>query len=184
MTQTPSLTPGRWWHLASTETQRMRHTAYMRIWRAENRDKVNAQKRASYAADPEPTRAAVRAYRSENVGRVRASLEKSVHRRRAYASDYRRRNKDVVSAQIHRRRARLINAAGAEYTTVQHIRDRFAMWGNKCRYCGADATSIDHRIPLSRGGSHWPSNLVPACGDCNCRKRTKTESEFMQVLLG
>jgi 5-methylcytosine-specific restriction endonuclease McrA len=32
---------------------------------------------------------------------------------------------------------------------------------------------VDHVIPLSRGGSNWPTNLVCACGQCNSRKCDK-----------
>jgi 5-methylcytosine-specific restriction endonuclease McrA len=41
----------------------------------------------------------------------------------------------------------------------------------KCRYCGAmpgsDQLEVDHLIPVSRGGSDSPLNLVAACKKCN-----------------
>jgi 5-methylcytosine-specific restriction endonuclease McrA len=42
--------------------------------------------------------------------------------------------------------------------------------------------SIEHRIPLSRGGSNWPANLAPACKTCNSSKGTKTEKEYRELL--
>jgi len=36
----------------------------------------------------------------------------------------------------------------------------------------------DHRIPLSRGGSNFIDNIVPACRPCNLRKHTLTEAQF------
>lgn len=39
-----------------------------------------------------------------------------------------------------------------------------------CRYCGSDATEIDHVVPVALGGSGAVRNLVAACGDCNSRK--------------
>ena len=43
-----------------------------------------------------------------------------------------------------------------------------------CHYCGRAATSVDHIIPLSRGGARLdPSNLVAACVSCNSRKRDR-----------
>lgn len=43
--------------------------------------------------------------------------------------------------------------------------------GARCHYCGAPATTVDHRVPVSkRGASHDRANLVPACFDCNASK--------------
>lgn len=46
--------------------------------------------------------------------------------------------------------------------------------GFKCKYCGAtnDASQlhVDHVIPVSRGGSNDPLNLVTACILCNSGK--------------
>ena len=40
-----------------------------------------------------------------------------------------------------------------------------------CHYCGAEANSVDHKIPLMRGGSSELDNLVAACKRCNSSKR-------------
>jgi 5-methylcytosine-specific restriction endonuclease McrA len=42
--------------------------------------------------------------------------------------------------------------------------------GYRCRYCGAPATTVDHVVPRSRGGSDDPTNLVAACARCNRAK--------------
>jgi len=43
-----------------------------------------------------------------------------------------------------------------------------------CNYCGtAPATTADHRIPRSIGGTNDISNLVPACAWCNGKKGAK-----------
>jgi 5-methylcytosine-specific restriction endonuclease McrA len=38
--------------------------------------------------------------------------------------------------------------------------------------------SIDHLLPLSRGGTHDLENLVFACGFCNSSRSAKTVEEF------
>lgn len=44
-----------------------------------------------------------------------------------------------------------------------------------CHYCGAvvqaSELTMDHVVPLSRGGRSVRSNLVPACKACNTRKK-------------
>jgi 5-methylcytosine-specific restriction endonuclease McrA len=55
----------------------------------------------------------------------------------------------------------------------------------RCRYCGTDlgdTYEVDHKLPISRGGSHWPENLCLSCPRCNHRKFTKSETEFLAIL--
>lgn len=39
--------------------------------------------------------------------------------------------------------------------------------------------SIDHKTPLSRGGSNWPGNIQLLCLPCNDSKGTKTMDEWI-----
>jgi 5-methylcytosine-specific restriction endonuclease McrA len=52
----------------------------------------------------------------------------------------------------------------------------------KCFYCATILTkqtrTLDHKLPLSRGGTNEIENLVPACRRCNHRKGKKTAEEF------
>lgn len=51
-------------------------------------------------------------------------------------------------------------------------RDRFT-----CAYCGRSATTVDHVVPLAKGGvSSW-LNLVAACRACNHAKADKSLRE-------
>ena len=57
--------------------------------------------------------------------------------------------------------------------------------GGKCMYCGRkpgdDLMDIDHKIPLSRGGSNNIRNLQILCRSCNGRKGNKTDREFRRM---
>lgn len=53
-------------------------------------------------------------------------------------------------------------------------------WQNRiqkgvCHYChrqvGREALTMDHIVPLSRGGKSSKGNIVAACKDCNNKKR-------------
>jgi 5-methylcytosine-specific restriction endonuclease McrA len=61
-------------------------------------------------------------------------------------------------------------------------RATFRDCGRRCVYCGAglglENVTLDHVIPLSRGGSHQPGNLVSACQTCNQRKGSLLPTEF------
>lgn len=50
--------------------------------------------------------------------------------------------------------------------------------GKKCHYCDKDATTVDHVIPKSRGGSNRMDNLVPACRECNHKKADLPVEDF------
>lgn len=58
-----------------------------------------------------------------------------------------------------------------------------------CHYCGTMTRrksaqsdlrgfTVDHLVPLSRGGDWSLSNLVCACRECNNRKADMTEAEY------
>lgn len=53
--------------------------------------------------------------------------------------------------------------------------------GRTCFYCNVvpNKIEIDHKIPISRGGTNDENNLVVACQKCNRSKRNKTVEEFL-----
>ena len=54
----------------------------------------------------------------------------------------------------------------------------FARDGGRCVYCGAAATSLDHVVPKSRGGTHTWDNVVSACGRCNHAKADRAVADL------
>lgn len=79
-----------------------------------------------------------------------------------------------------RRQERKANAKGT-CTPVQ-LEARIEYYGYHCAYCSGPFEAIDHVIPLSRGGTAWPANLVPACGSCNSSKCNKSIWEWLSIL--
>lgn len=103
----------------------------------------------AYAANPQRVIAAVRAYQKRNPEKVRMQKR---------ASDRRRHKKKMHGAGV----------SIAEYRAV------FAMYGGLCAYCGVkEADTLDHVIPLAKGGEHDVTNVVPACRSCNFAKHTE-----------
>lgn len=106
---------------------------------------------------------------------------------KAYYAEWRRNNPEKRRASEHRRRARKANAKGT--FTADDWKQRLAYHDYKCIYCGVEKhdtkekyLTMEHLIPLSRGGTNWPSNLAPSCMSCNCKKHTKTHFEFIEYL--
>ena len=52
-----------------------------------------------------------------------------------------------------------------------------------CAYCGLrfkpSELTMDHKIPLSRGGRSSKGNCVPCCKDCNNQKKYFTPAELI-----
>jgi len=82
----------------------------------------------------------------------------------------------------NRRRARYLEAEGTY--TVQDVMALYESQHGLCAYCTHPLTvyDVDHKQPLSRGGSNWASNLCLACVPCNTRKHNQTEAEFRAIL--
>lgn len=55
-----------------------------------------------------------------------------------------------------------------------------------CYYCGRKfpyrQLTMDHLIPLARGGRSTKDNLVPSCKECNTRKKTLLPLEWEEYL--
>lgn len=47
-----------------------------------------------------------------------------------------------------------------------------------CFWCGGLCETVDHVIPITRGGNSFEGNLVPACRSCNSGKRDKLVVEW------
>lgn len=58
-------------------------------------------------------------------------------------------------------------------THYKKLRKRILAQDNACFYCGQEATTIDHVIPISKGGISSIDNCVPACNRCNSGKRDR-----------
>lgn len=55
-----------------------------------------------------------------------------------------------------------------------------------CHYCGRKFSpselTMDHKIPLARGGTSEKMNLVPACKECNNKKKYLLPTEWEEYM--
>lgn len=128
---------------------------------AEHKEEISARKREVLAANPR-----------------RAAKEKQSVREWAHA------HPELVAAYSRNRKARVRRASGKHSgadVLAQHERQR-----GRCFWCGEKVGSkyhVDHVVPLSKGGSNGPSNIVIACPSCNLRKKDKHPMDFAGVLF-
>lgn len=55
----------------------------------------------------------------------------------------------------------------------------------KCHYCGVEldarTATMDHILPVSRGGRSTKGNVVPSCKPCNTAKRDQSIFELLHM---
>lgn len=91
----------------------------------------------------------------------------------------------------HRHRAKRM---GVVYEPVNRLKV-FERDGWRCQICSkptprkrmgsmySNAPELDHRVPMSKGGSHTYSNVQCACRQCNNEKGNKTEAGQLPLLV-
>ena len=86
---------------------------------------------------------------------------------------------DVSEEQLRRERQK-----ARELRRSQWWRNRIAT--GLCHYCEGHfepkELTLDHVLPLVRGGRSSRGNCVPACKECNTRKRDLLPTEWQEYL--
>lgn len=164
--------------------------AYRREWMRKNRDKVKGHVVTMKAKDPEAwaekQREKMAKWRQENPEKAKGKARQHYYARRKNNPEGVRKNQRDAMArwiennpdgkQMHEetRRARKRQAPGSGVSQKQWraIKDNY---GRRCAYCAAMVPlTMDHLDPLSKGGAHDPTNIVPACRNCNSQKHDNT----------
>jgi len=86
---------------------------------------------------------------------------------------------DVSEEQLRRERDK-----ARELRRSQWWRNRIA--AGRCHYCGVSVPpkelTLDHVVPLVRGGHSTRGNCVPACKSCNSAKQSLLPIEWEEYL--
>lgn len=171
---------------------------------------VAAYARNRYATRPEVRekqkqsneRQKANGYFTEYSRRPEVKERTSEYRKRRYRNDLEYREKVKHGNRDYHRRY-IQTERGKELTNFRnrmYVAKRRAAQGSftkedialmlknqkgKCWYCQCklDKYHIEHRVPVSRGGSSDPSNLVLSCAHCNLSKHDKLPHEWNGRLL-
>jgi 5-methylcytosine-specific restriction endonuclease McrA len=131
-------------------------------YRASNPERYRKLKREARLRNPQKMR-------EENAARYRKNPEAEKARYKKYYETH----KHEIVENGRRRRTRLLAAPTFKVTSREWNR-LCSRYRNCCAYCG-DKTrlTMDHVVPLIRGGYHGIGNLLPACPRCNSSKNKK-----------
>lgn len=161
------------------EISEQRHAFYVT-----NRERLLSKQNAYTAQNRERESARVRRWRRDNPHKLRQVNVSYYARHRESVLDQKREyhasHIEERRAISRNRKARLKNAPGTG-VSAKEWRGIIEYFGGRCAYCLQPNTplTMDHLIPICRGGQHDPSNVVPACQRCNFRKHTMTHIEFL-----
>ena len=153
------------------------------------------------AANPEKQREYDRKYRAANLEKIRAK-NRDLDKSRGYSklkysknrelhiaknAEYRKTitGKAVMHNMNAKRRVRI--SSGVEVAKSIEIAGLIRE-AKACHYCRRAFSEIlrktvDHVVPLCRGGFHRISNLVIACGPCNFSKSGKLLTPHLESVL-
>lgn len=153
-----------------------RETIRERAREAARRPERKARAKAYYEANKEIALALANAryleIREMLLPRLREQRHNDPERRTAWlkaARKWAKANPEKQAAYNAVRRVRELDAMGT--FTAADWREILVKHDYRCRYCRSDGPlTIDHIIPLARGGRHDKSNIVPACLRCNTSK--------------
>lgn len=175
----------------------------VRLYRVRNQEKLRAYDRLRYRTNREQRLAKNRAHYAANRKKILAQQAKyaASHRdqKRRYDAE-----RNIIFSQEHvarslawarahpdkrqvissRYRANKATAPFNDFTSDQWSEMK-AAYDYRCAYCERQMARLtqDHIIPLSKGGPHTASNIVPACRRCNSKKGARGVLKPVQPLL-
>ena len=119
-------------------------------------------------------------YRFKRIGKMRKGPKHN------FWIDGRSKDKEYQRMRVRAKRMKRRGYGCIPTKLIQQVyEDNIKKYGTlTCYLClkpiqfGKD--SLEHKTPLSRGGTHLYENLAIACQSCNSKKHIKTHKEYLQ----
>jgi 5-methylcytosine-specific restriction endonuclease McrA len=153
-------------------------------WAEANRRKKNRTDRIYYTMNAKKICARSTEWYAENKEHAseqsRARYQENRDERLVKGREWRKQNPDKVRVHSSNAKARRKKAPG--HHTVDDIAAITKAQKGRCAACGKKTKrlTVDHIIPLKKGGSNWPKNLQMLCATCNGSKNAKDPEAFMR----
>lgn len=158
---------------------------------AKNREKILQTRRRRYQNDAEKFRKEKQHWYQQNRDKHRNSANEWAARNTIKIRDYKRewlKNDRLSHPEKYHARWSLYYAR-RKGATVGDVRQIASFYHDvrhaeivHCHWCRCPipkgSRTVDHVVPLSKGGAHAIHNFVPSCPRCNSRKGAKLPEEF------
>lgn len=147
-------------------------------WRQKNKDKTRGYCKEHYWEDPDKARKRVLDWQKKNPDTKRESNKKwitnNIEKYKIMVNNWRSKNKELLlkSKRLSNSKRR---SASKDKIEIKEWNSVLEFYGNKCLCCGRTdlQLTIDHIVPLSKGGKNLVDNVQPLCMPCNSKKGTK-----------
>jgi 5-methylcytosine-specific restriction endonuclease McrA len=178
--------------LSKVYRERHKEEVYLQIqqWRKNNPEKVKEYSKNNRINNPETRKRLNRKYKSSPIGKAKARQyyeknksritevnalwkSKNVERMKSYIKEYRREHSAALTLYVNNRRSKIKSLGTINIEEWELLFNKFE---NKCLWCGKSdiKLTIDHVIPITKGGLNLISNIQPLCSRCNSKKNNKT----------
>lgn len=168
----------------------------LKKYRSTNDYKINYNKRRKILYDK--YKPAARSYQKNWIIKNKERL--AIKRRKHYLDNkekdrilqkiYREKNPELISELKRNYRSKKSGAAGRH--SHEDVAIILKSQNNKCVGCNTNISynpkeseeklHVDHKMPLSRGGTNWPWNIQCLCWRCNLSKTDLTYDEWAERL--
>ena len=167
------------WHLKNKEHARLYRTSHydleaIKLHRQEPgiREAINKSRRIRYSKNREKEIAATKSWQDKNKDFVKLMKQ-----------SYRHSNRDKINASNRQRQ--LAGKLSMEVIQIVYENNIKRYGTLTCYLCSSPVAfgkdHLEHKIPLSRGGTNEQGNLDVSCQGCNLRKHDKTEDEYRKA---
>lgn len=120
-----------------------------------------------------------REYGMEHYKRNKKAINKHrvEHSRERYHTDEEYRQKRIQQSRMYEATRECTG-----HVPIDELKVLYGVFDNSCAYCGtAKQLTIDHIVPVSKGGKNMVGNIVPACKSCNSSKGAKDYEEWFKL---
>lgn len=133
-----------------------------------HRHKIQVQKRKWGAEHPEQQKASQQSYVERNRDKVRLAKQRSYQ---TYITEQRHRSR-IKGAK----RRMLLEDKGS--FSLDDWNALVALYNFRCAWCASSIRklTIDHIVPVSKGGDNYITNIQPLCKPCNSKKGARIGS--------
>lgn len=160
-------------------------------WREQNRDRINKKKMIYRENNKESINEYMAEYNKKNKEKI-SEYKKQYYIKNKYwlAKDNRKRaqtpeGKLSKKNSESRRRQRINKTPKEDQPTISQWKNILKSQNYRCALCGCKfdedtIPTMDHIVPLSRGGEHTSANIHALCASCNSGKRDRINYNYIQ----